>query len=385
MVAAVGRSHDVRLVDSRRPMTDQVADPAVDVVVDHQMQASPELAAASAGHVRLWQLGSVGYDAVDVASLARAGLPVAHCPGSSSARGLAEHALMLAMLVLRRFPELERLVGSSTLHAPTGRQLVGRTILLVGFGASARALAPRATSMGMRVIAVRRRGPDAELGRRHGVRLLEGMDRLDDLLPQADLVSLNVPHDASTRHILDRCRLNLLPQGAVVVNVARGGLIDEVALADLIRAGRIAGAGLDVVEGEPATSGHPLWQVPGIVITPQGRRRDRGYLEATGALHGAQHQPCGSWPGAALPHPRPGRAGRGGYLTSGMRRSGAGALGLGVWSARHSDMDALDPQGRASGSISASRRGRPQPPRGSVRCPPRRGRWTGTKCRGRSP
>ncbi len=233
-------------------MTDQVADPAVDVVVDHQMQASPELAAASAGHVRLWQLGSVGYDAVDVASLARAGLPVAHCSGSSSARGLAEHALMLAMLVLRRFPELERLVGSSTLHAPTGRQLVGRTILLVGFGASARALAPRATSMGMRVIAVRRRGPDAELGRRHGVRLLEGMDRLDDLLPQADLVSLNVPHDASTRHILDRCRLNLLPQGAVVVNVARGGLIDEVALADLIRAGRIAGAGLDVVEGEPA-------------------------------------------------------------------------------------------------------------------------------------
>ncbi len=137
--------------------------------------------------------------------------------------------------------------------------------------------------MGMHVMAVQRRGPDPDLERRYGLDPLAGMDALDALLPRADVVSLHVPHDAATRHILDRRRLWLLPPASIVVNVARGGLIDEVALADAIREGRIAGAGLDVVEGEPALPGHPLWQVPGVILTPHvagateetSRRRSR--------------------------------------------------------------------------------------------------------------
>lgn len=268
IVAAVGRSHDISIVDPDRPMVDQVADATVDVIVDNLMQASPALAEAAAGHVRLWQLGSVGYDKIDVASLGRHGVPVANCPGSSSARGLAEHALTLAMLVLRRFDELQAAVAASTLVAPIGRQLVGRTLLLIGFGASARALATRASAMGMRVVAVQRRGADPVLQQHYGLDRLTGMDALDELLGRADVVSLHIPYEAATRHILDRRRLWLLPPGSVVVNVARGGLIDEVALADAIRAGRISGAGLDVVEGEPAGPGHPMWHMERVILTP---------------------------------------------------------------------------------------------------------------------
>jgi len=268
IMRAVGRSHDISMVDPTRPMLDQVADPTVEVIIDHLMQASPELAAAAAGHVRLWQLGSVGYDKIDVASLGREGVPVANCPGSSSARGLAEHALTLAMLVLRQFGELQAVVREGSLVAPSGRQLVGRTLLIIGFGASARALATRATAMGMRVVAVQRRGEDPDLQRRYGLGRLAGMAALDALLPAADVVSLHIPYSAETRHILDRRRLWLMPPGSVVVNVSRGGLIDEVALAEAIQEGRISGAGLDVVEGEPAGPDHPLWDMPEVIITP---------------------------------------------------------------------------------------------------------------------
>ena len=99
MLTELSRSHDVTVAAPDRPLVDQVADPAIEVVVDASMLASPELAAAAEGHVRLWQLGSVGYDKVDVRSLARHGIPTANQPGFTSSRSLAEQALMLAMMV----------------------------------------------------------------------------------------------------------------------------------------------------------------------------------------------------------------------------------------------------------------------------------------------
>ena len=268
LVEALSRSHDVVLVDSARPLVEQVADSTIDAVADPNFLASPELAAAGAGHVRLWQLGSVGYDKVDVASLAAHGIPAANCPGFTSSRSLAEQALMLAMMVMRSYPALAASVEAGKLGGPIGRQLAGRTLLIIGFGSSGRELARRAVAFGMTVLAIGHRDPDPELARRYGIDWLGGPGQLDWALARTDVVSLHVPLNTETRNILDARRLGLLRAGAVVVNVSRGGLSDEVALAALGRSGHLFGAGLDVVDGEPAGPDHPLRNVPQVIIAP---------------------------------------------------------------------------------------------------------------------
>ncbi len=268
LIEALSRSHDVVLVDPDRPLVDQVADPAIEAVVDPNFLASLELAEAAEGHVRLWQLGSVGYDKVDVRSLAAHGIPTANCPGFTSSRSLAEQSLMLAMMVMRSYPALAATVEAGKLAGPTGRQLAGRTILIIGLGASGRELAKRAVAFGMTVFAIGHREPDPALARRYGLAWMGGPDQLDWALARADVVSLHVPLTADTRNILDARRLGLLKAGAVVVNVSRGGLIDEVALAAEVRSGHLYGAGLDVVLGEPAGPDHPLRNVPQVIIAP---------------------------------------------------------------------------------------------------------------------
>ena len=266
-VTAASRAHEVVLLDPARPVVEQVADVSVDAVIDHTMAASPELAAAAAGHVRLWQIGSVGYDKLDLRALASERIPTANVPGFTSSRALAEHALMLAMMVLREYQVLASAVEATSLQAPTGRQLAGRTLLIIGLGASGRELARRARAFGMRVIGIARR-PDPALQRRYGLSWLGGTGQLDEAVSRADVTSLHIPLIEENRNLLNRERLERMPRGAVVVNVSRGGLIDEDALADLVRSGHLLGAGLDTVEGEPAAPEHVLRGVPGVIITP---------------------------------------------------------------------------------------------------------------------
>jgi phosphoglycerate dehydrogenase-like enzyme len=266
MSDALSREHDLVVADPDRPLVDQIADPSIDVVVDMSFLASPDLAAAAEGHVRLWQIGSVGFDKVDVASLARHSIPTANQPGFTSSRSLAEQALLLALMVHRSVWEWPRTIEAGRLGHPTGHQLAGRTLLIIGMGASGRQLARRAVAFGMRVIGIAHRGPDPDLERRMGLAWIGGLERLDEGFRQADVVSLHVPYSSETRHILDARRLALIRPGGVVVNVSRGGLIDERALLDAVRSGHLAGAGLDVVEGEPAPPDHPLRGYDNIVI-----------------------------------------------------------------------------------------------------------------------
>ena len=268
MFETLSREHDVVVADPDRPLVDQVADPSIDAVIDMSFLASPDLAAAAEGHVRLWQLGSVGFDKVDVASLTRQGIATANQPGFTSSRSLAEQALLLAMMVERSVWEFPRSVEGMRLGHPTGRQLAGRTLVIIGLGASGRQLVRRAVAFGMRVIGITRRGPDTDLERRAGLAWTGGLDRLDEALAEADVVSLHIPYSNDTRHILDARRLGLIRPRGVVVNVSRGGLIDEIALLAAVRSGHLAGAGLDVVDGEPAPPDHPLRGVENIIIAP---------------------------------------------------------------------------------------------------------------------
>ncbi|HEX5723837.1 MAG TPA: NAD(P)-dependent oxidoreductase, partial [Longimicrobiaceae bacterium] len=127
-----------------------------------------------------------------------------------------------------------------------------------------RAVARRAVALGMRVVAVRRSESPAP----EGVELLAGGGALERLLPRSDFLVVTVPQTPQTRGMVDARALALLPPSAVVVNVSRGGVVDEDALAAALAAGRLRGAALDVFRHEPLPSGSPLWGLPNVLVTP---------------------------------------------------------------------------------------------------------------------
>jgi phosphoglycerate dehydrogenase-like enzyme len=266
VMAELARVPGSQLVDRARPVAEQLRGALA--VLDLTGEASPELAEAASGSVRLWQFTSVGTDHFDVAALLRRDLTVANVPGATSATGLAELALMLGMLVLRRYREVDEWMRSGEVQDPTGSELKGRTLLIVGLGASGTELAKRAVAFGMTVTAVRRKGADPALAAELGLSALAGLDQLDELLRAADVVSLHVPLVPETARILGAERIRLLKPGAVLVNVSRGGLIDEPALLAALDSGAIAGAGLDVLAREPFDPADPLLNHPRVVATP---------------------------------------------------------------------------------------------------------------------
>lgn len=140
----------------------------------------------------------------------------------------------------------------------------GTTALVIGLGDIGSTFARKMKALGCKTIGVKRRlGEKPEC-----VDELYGMDELDSLLPQADVVAMSLPGNPSTYHVLNRERISLLKENAVVINVGRGTAIDTDALSDALYAGKIAGAALDVTDPEPLPAGHPIWDAPNALITP---------------------------------------------------------------------------------------------------------------------
>lgn len=187
----------------------------------------------------------VGYDAVDVAAATRLGIVVTNAPGSNTV-AVAEHTLGLMLALLRRTIPTHDAVASGRWQRSPSTQLSGKTLGIVGLGNIGKQVAIRARAFAMAVVAtdpVRDEGFAAA----HGVRYVA----LDELLRSADLVTLHVPLDATTRHLVDRRALALMKPSAYLINCARGGVVDEEALLEALRARCIAGAGLDVFAVEP--------------------------------------------------------------------------------------------------------------------------------------
>jgi phosphoglycerate dehydrogenase-like enzyme len=177
-----------------------------------------------------------------------------------------ESALMAVLLLNARMPQVwanqQRRVWEAVLTA----SVRGRQVLLIGFGdigqAVARALAP----LGVRLAAVTRSGRPADGS--PPVDRIVPTAQLDELLPAADFVIVTAPLTPGTHNLLDEFRLARLPRGAGLVNMARAGLVDYVALARLLRAGHLCGAVLDVFDAEPLGAESPFWDVPSMVVTP---------------------------------------------------------------------------------------------------------------------
>jgi phosphoglycerate dehydrogenase-like enzyme len=145
------------------------------------------------------------------------------------------------------------------------RELADCRVLIVGAGGLGGETARRLSALGARCTGIRRR---PELGVPEGFAAVAGLDRLDVLLPEADILVLAAPLTADTTELMGRARLARLPRGAIVVNVARGALLDEAALSELLGAGRLRGAVLDVFRREPLDASSPLWQLPNALVTP---------------------------------------------------------------------------------------------------------------------
>jgi D-3-phosphoglycerate dehydrogenase len=221
--------------------------------------------------LRLIQKWGIGVDKIDLGAARARGIPVAITAGANAVP-VAEFTLLLMLAVLRRLPYREaqlragdwnRARGDTRLQA---RQLRGKRVALIGLGAIGRQVARRLGSFDtdVRYFDIRRPNPAEEAAL--GVRF----QTLDELLPEADIVSLHVPYTETTRHLLSRERIARLRPGAIVINTARGEVVDEVALAEALVAGRLGGAGLDVFGAEPPAPDHPLLalRVPGLVLAP---------------------------------------------------------------------------------------------------------------------
>jgi len=209
---------------------------------------------------------SVGVDHVDLDAATARGIPVGHTPGVLT-ETTADLAFALLLAAARRVAEGDRFVRAGEwtpdrVWEPDlllGRDVHGATLGLVGLGAIGQAMARRAQGFGMRVLAWSRTRRDMP-----GVAFAS----LDSLLPAADFVSVHVALNADTRGLLGESALARMKPGAVLVNTARGGIVDEDALADALRSGQLGAAGLDVFAREPLDPASPLLRLPNVVLTP---------------------------------------------------------------------------------------------------------------------
>jgi phosphoglycerate dehydrogenase-like enzyme len=199
----------------------------------------------------------VGFDSIDVVAAARHGISVSNLPGIN-ANAVAEYTLGLLLAAARRLVQSARGTAAGRWPREEGHELRGATLGLIGYGATARAVVPLARAFGMTVLCTTNQ-PDPD---RHDVQFVE----LSQLLARSDYVSVHTALTDRTRNLLDATALGLMRPTAVLVNTARGPIVDEGALARAVASGRIAGAALDVVTVEPLPAHSPLRDVDGIVV-----------------------------------------------------------------------------------------------------------------------
>ncbi len=224
-------------------------------------RCTAEMIAAAPG-LKLIQKIGVGVNTIDLDAAKARGIPVCNLPGTNS-RAVAELTLALMLATLRRVPRFDATLRAGTwsdaaLQDGIG-ELGGRTVGLVGYGAIPRLLAPVLIALGCKLLYTTRQPLSDALGE---------WRPLGALLSEADIVSLHLPLTADTELLIDASVLARMKPTAILINTARGGLVDQAALADALRGGRLAAAGLDVFAHEPPDHTDALFTLPNVVLTP---------------------------------------------------------------------------------------------------------------------
>lgn len=284
VVKAVGKNHHIVIFDHDEEMAPQFD--GVEAIVDLGGSVGTREMLHAAKSVKFWQVLGMGLDHFDLDYWRLQGMPVAHCPGPLSAIPLGECALMFILMLARRYHEAHELLREGVLHQPSGVELENQNLGIVGFGASGRELAFRAKAFGMKIEVNDVVAPTPEAVEHYGVSFAGGPEKLDEMLPRVDYLSVHLPLNEETHHIIDARRLGLMKKSACLINVARGELVDEEELVAALSEGRLAGAGLDVFSQEPLPVDSPLLDLPNVVLLPHvsgstdGTARRRAALAA---------------------------------------------------------------------------------------------------------
>ena len=235
---------------------------------------------AAAPRLRLVQKIGVGVNTIDLAAARDRGIAVCNMPGTNT-QAVAEMTLLLMLGALRRVSQLDAATRAGRgwelpdhLQDSYG-EVSGRTVGLVGYGAVPARLGPILQAMGARVLFASRGAKPNAVGERR---------RLADLLAESDVVSLHVPLAPDTERMIDAAAIGRMKPGAVIVNTARGGLIDEAALVAALRTGRLGAAGFDVFEAEPTNADSALLALDNVVCTPHVAWLTRETLERSLAV-----------------------------------------------------------------------------------------------------
>jgi glyoxylate reductase len=228
-----------------------------------------ELIAQAGPQLKLIANYGTGVDHIDVVAAAARGITVTNTPGVLT-EDTADIAMALVLAVARRVVEGAQVVRAGGFHgwSPTwmmGRRVTGKALGIIGMGRIGQAVARRARAFGMAIHYHNRKPVPAAVAQELGGATY--WESLDQMLARVDIVSINCPHTPATYHLLSARRLKLLQPHAIVVNTARGGVVDEAALANLLAKGEIAGAGLDVYENEPAIN-PKLLGLANVVLLP---------------------------------------------------------------------------------------------------------------------
>ncbi|HEV2678232.1 MAG TPA: hydroxyacid dehydrogenase [Aliidongia sp.] len=218
---------------------------------------------AAAPDLRVIAKHGVGYDSLDVAAATAAGVPVLLATGAN-AYSVAEHTIALILALGRDLVRLDGRMkaGHWDKWHYSGREIRGRRLGLVGFGAIARQVAVLARALGLEVQAYSRRTETIDPA------LARPVATLDELYATSDIVSLHCPLGPDTRAMIDAASLARMKSGALLINTARGGLIDEAAVTAALHAGTLAGAALETFAAEPPDPANPLFSAPNLIVTP---------------------------------------------------------------------------------------------------------------------
>ena len=264
--ATVGEAHDLATFDGAQPLAAQFK--GVEVVLDSGGSVGTHAMMDAAVDCRLWQIIGTGLDHVDLGYIQGKGMMAANCPGTSSGVALAECALMLILMLARRFREADATFRARGFGQPMGRTLTGATLGIIGFGASGQELARRAKPFGMRIMGIDVRPIEAAIVNEIQPDFLGTPADMERVIAESDYLSLHLHLNDQTRHILNAGRLGLMKPSACVINVARGALANEAALYAALLDGRLGGAGLDVFSDEPPDPSRPVYQLPNVVALP---------------------------------------------------------------------------------------------------------------------
>ena len=251
------RGHEVRF--AKAPTDEEVA--GTDVIVGNLAPARLKGAAA----LKLMQLNSAGSNDYLPLIASRPDV-VLTCATGCYGKALSEHMLAMALMLIKNL-NLYRDDEKTAEWRDLGpvRSLTDMKVLCLGMGDAGSRFARLANALGAKVSGVRRKATE---DKPDYVEKVYGTDELDRILPEFDMVAMSMPETDATRGIMNRDRLMKMKEGSYILNVGRGSAIDQEALLECVKSGRIAGAGLDVTTPEPLPKDSPLWQEPRIVVTP---------------------------------------------------------------------------------------------------------------------